>query len=80
MFTVQTELEEGSIVNVETRKSWLKRLKKQVKVTLMDLKSRDYKSGFRKLFKKGYSPISYPVNLKIPVHFTYPTEFHLFLK
>lgn len=79
MFTVQTGFKEKS-VNTETRKSWIKRLKKQIKVTLMNLKSRDYKYGFLKLIANGYNPISYSANLRIPPHFIYPTEFHLFLK
>jgi len=65
-------------VSTETRKSWLRRLKKQIKLTLMKLKSKDYKKGFLELLANGFSPVSYPVNLKIPPHFLYPTEVHLF--
>jgi hypothetical protein len=65
-------------VAVETRKSWLQRLKKQIKLTLMKLKSRDYKRGFLELLAGGFSPVSYPSNLRIPPHFYYPTEVHLF--
>ena len=67
-------------IALETVKSWLKRLKKQIKMTLMKLKSKDYKNGFLVLLKKGFSPISYPANLKIPSHFSDPTEVHLFLR
>jgi len=64
-------------VSTETRKSWLQRLKKQIKLTLMKLKSKDYKKGFLELLEKGFCPISYPVNLKIPPQFPHPTEVHL---
>jgi hypothetical protein len=67
-----------SKVSVETRKSWLQRLKKQIKLTLMKLKSKDYKKGFLELLTRGFNPISYQPNLKIPPHFPEPTEVHLF--
>jgi hypothetical protein len=70
--------EKLSDISAETRKSWMRRLKKQIKLTLMKLKSKDYKRGFLELLEKGFSPVSYPINLKIPPHFPHPTEVHLF--
>jgi hypothetical protein len=65
-------------INFETRKSWMQRLKKQIKLTLMKLKSKDYKRGFLELIAEGFRPVSYLANLKIPPHFYSPTEVHLF--
>jgi hypothetical protein len=65
-------------VNSETRKSWFQRLKKQIKITLMKLTSKDYRKGFLDLLAKGFSPVSYPSNLTIPIGFRYSTEAHLF--
>ena len=65
-------------VNPETRKSWLQRLKKQIKMTLMKLTSNDYKNGFLDLLKAGFCPVGYPSNLTIPPGFIEPTEVHLF--
>ncbi|MBU3917314.1 hypothetical protein KKA14_17415 [bacterium] len=78
LFSKRSKQDKLPEINTETRKSWLRRLKKQIKLTLMKLKSKDYKNGFLELLEKGFSPVSYPVNLKIPLHFPYPTEVHLF--
>jgi hypothetical protein len=78
LFGNKTQRDESPRVNLETRKSWLQRLKKQIKLTLMKLKSRDYKNGFLELLMRGFCPVSYPANLKIPSHFPLPTEVHLF--
>jgi len=65
-------------IKADTRKFWIQRLKKQIKLTLMKLKSKDYKNGFLELLGKGFGPVSYPANLKIPPLFSHPTEVHLF--
>ena len=65
-------------INPETRVSWLKRLKKQVKLTLARLTSKDYKKGFLDLLERGFHPVSYPPNLRIASGFRLPTEVHLF--
>jgi hypothetical protein len=61
-------------INPQTRRSWLKRLKRQIKVTLADLKSKDYKAGFLRLLQQGFSPVSSAMSLRIPPGFTFSTE------
>jgi len=78
LFSVDSRKEKTPEISTETRKSWLKRLKKQIKLTLMKLTSRDYRNGFLELLEKGFRPVSYPANLRIPPGFTYSTEIHLF--
>jgi hypothetical protein len=78
LFCKKSKPDKPSEVSIETRKSWLQRLKKQIKLTLMKLKDKDYKKGFLELLARGFNPVSYPSNLKIPPHFPYPTEVHLF--
>jgi hypothetical protein len=78
LFSNDCQQDKPPAINEETRISWLKRLKKQIKLTLMKLTSRDYRNGFLELLEKGFRPVSYPTNLKIPSGFTYSTEIHLF--
>ncbi len=66
------------IIYLETRRSWFKRLKKQIKVHLGFSSLEDLLGGFIRLLENGIVPISRSVNSTIQPSFDLSTDRHRF--
>lgn len=80
LFDTRRRESEKRSVNPLTRKSWFKRLKRQIKVTLGELKATDFKKGFIDLIRKGFAPVSAAFNSRIPTGFFLSTETPLYAR
>lgn len=69
LFTKRKDRNKQPRVNAHTRRSWLRKLKKRIKLMRSSHDYIDYKSGFSRLLKLGFSPISSESVEKIPFGF-----------